>query len=281
MSKQIKLSFGCVTFSPDLKELIELLDSLYAEFKKVNEYHQKLSGIFFLIDNGPTYDSLSDLLKVKEYADANFNTMTIEIITGHGNIGFGSGQNLCLSKVRSDYHFILNSDLTFNEGALINAISFLEDERYSDTVLLAPKLLNLDGSTQYGIKLYPSVFVLILRFIGNRFFSTLYAKHVFLYEEREKVALDRLSNAEIISGCCMLFRTPALKKLEGFDERFFLYFEDFDLSIRANELGKVVYNPSVVITHYGGGAGRKGWLHIRMFMRSAIQFFNKHGWKWV
>lgn len=76
----------------------------------------------------------------------------------------------------------------------------------------------------------------------------------------------------IVSGCFMLFRTDALKALGGFDERYFLYFEDFDLSLRAQKLGRVVYYPGVRIQHYGGGAGRKGWRHIKMFLRSALTF---------
>ena len=70
-----------------------------------------------------------------------------------------------------------------------------------------------------------------------------------------------------------------LKKEGGFDERFFLYFEDFDLSLRASEHGRVVNAPSMVITHLGGDTSSKNWKTIAYFIASGVKFFFKHGWK--
>jgi GT2 family glycosyltransferase len=67
--------------------------------------------------------------------------------------------------------------------------------------------------------------------------------------------------------------------LSGFDPRYFLYFEDYDLSLRTHELAHVAYVPSVLAIHHGGGAARKGGAHIRMFMASAYKFYNRFGWK--
>ena len=55
-----------------------------------------------------------------------------------------------------------------------------------------------------------------------------------------------------------LKRTKSFKKIRGFDKRYFLYFEDFDLSLRMSKVGKLVYAPNVKITHGGGGASKKG-----------------------
>ena len=85
----------------------------------------------------------------------------------------------------------------------------------------------------------------------------------------------------IVSGCFMLLRTPVLKQLGGFDPRYFLYFEDFDLSIRAARMTRIAYVPSVRITHLGGQAARKGLKHVRMFITSAYKFYSRHGWRWV
>jgi GT2 family glycosyltransferase len=82
----------------------------------------------------------------------------------------------------------------------------------------------------------------------------------------------------LISGCFMFVRTETLKEVGGFDELYFLYFEDFDLSIRIGKLGKVVYAPRVRIVHHGGNAAGKGFHHLKMFIQSGIRFFNKHGW---
>jgi len=63
----------------------------------------------------------------------------------------------------------------------------------------------------------------------------------------------------IVSGCFMLFRTDVLKSLGGFDPNFFLYFEDFDLSLRASRLTRLAYVPTVRIIHFGGYASERAY----------------------
>ena len=83
----------------------------------------------------------------------------------------------------------------------------------------------------------------------------------------------------ITSGCFMLSRTKSLTEIGGFDERYFLYFEDFDLSLRLGKKGKLAYLPAMRIQHSGGGAGGKGLNHFKMFVRSGVRFFNTYGWR--
>ena len=69
-------------------------------------------------------------------------------------------------------------------------------------------------------------------------------------------------NIQLISGCFMLSDTQALKEIKGFNKNYFLYFEDFDLSLRIATLGKIVYAPNVRITHDGGKTATKGLSHV-------------------
>jgi len=85
----------------------------------------------------------------------------------------------------------------------------------------------------------------------------------------------------LLSGCFLLVETRTLKVVNGFDERYFLYFEDFDLSIRIAQLGKLVYAPEVRITHSGGNTSSKGLWHVWRFLISGIRFFNTHGWSFL
>lgn len=77
----------------------------------------------------------------------------------------------------------------------------------------------------------------------------------------------------------MFFRSSFLNNLNGFNEKYFLYFEDFDLSLRASEKYSTAYVPGIRIVHSGGHAARKGFWHIRQFVRSAIRFYGMHGIK--
>jgi GT2 family glycosyltransferase len=101
------------------------------------------------------------------------------------------------------------------------------------------------------------------------------------FEMRDCCAGTEEVDVLLASGCCMLVRAETIKAIEGFDERYFLYFEDFDLSLRIAGLGRVVYFPPMKIVHHGGYAASKGFMHVKLFMQSGIRFFNNHGWRWI
>jgi GT2 family glycosyltransferase len=83
-----------------------------------------------------------------------------------------------------------------------------------------------------------------------------------------------------LSGAFMLVKRFAIDKTGGFDPKFFLYFEDFDWSVRLNRITKTAYVPAVEIGHHGGHAARKGFRHIYWFVKSGFRFYRLHGWKW-
>jgi len=76
----------------------------------------------------------------------------------------------------------------------------------------------------------------------------------------------------------MFFRSDVLRRLGGFDERFFMYFEDFDLSIRAKDLARNVYYPSAYVVHERQSAHKKSWRLKFVFAKSACLYFSKWGW---
>jgi GT2 family glycosyltransferase len=78
----------------------------------------------------------------------------------------------------------------------------------------------------------------------------------------------------------MFCQSSVIAHIGGFDAKYFLYFEDFDLSIRVREHSRIAHVPSVRIKHYGGNTGNKGIRHIMLFMFSAVRFFSAHGWRW-
>ena len=84
----------------------------------------------------------------------------------------------------------------------------------------------------------------------------------------------------LASGCCMWVRRAVFDDVGGFDESYFLYFEDYDLSLKLARKGTVVEHHNIRVVHHGGDASRKGFQHIRWFIHGAARFFSLWGWRW-
>lgn len=199
------------------------------------------------------------------------------VLSGHRNVGYGRGHNLALGK-ESNYHLILNPDVEIQTEALVEALSFFD--AHPEVGLITPSVVDEAGELQYLCRRFPSLVDLFVRGFLPARLRWPFTARLSRYEMRDvinphTVVFDPL----IISGCFMLFRTPVLAELDGFDARYFLYFEDYDLSLRAGLATRIAYVPAVRVTHFGGGASRKGTAHIRMFVVSAFRFFNRFGWR--
>jgi GT2 family glycosyltransferase len=121
--------------------------------------------------------------------------------------------------------------------------------------------------------------VLFLRGFAPRSLPRRFRAALDRYEMRDVVGDRFLDDVPLASGCFMLARTPLLAELGGFDPRFFMYFEDYDLSVRLSRRSRIAYVPEVRIVHAGGEASRKGLRHVRWFVSSAWRFFSRHGWR--
>lgn len=273
---QIQLSVSVVTFKPDIVLLQRTLESLHCAIIYLRAQGKALSVSVVLVDNGN--DCISDTWVSVFKRDA----IACKVITGHGNVGYGRGHNLALECSTSDYHLILNPDVEMSEDALAQALDFFD--QHPDIALIAPHVLSEYGATQYLCRRFPNLLDLFVRGFLRGKAQDLFASRLARYELRDLVDttnqnLNTFISPQIISGCYMLFRMDVLKKLSGFDPRYFLYFEDYDLSLRAGKIAGIAYVPAVRTIHFGGGASHKGWRHIAMFIVSACRFFNRFGWR--
>lgn len=206
--------------------------------------------------------------------------LTTRFITGHGNVGYGRGHNLAIAQSHSRFHLILNPDIDLDREALANAVRFLDTN--PQVGLLTPWIGGEDGRQQFLCRRFPAVFDLFARGFLPASVRRFFARRLARYEMRDVIdETNVLWDPPIVSGCFMLFRTDVLKRLNGFDPRYFLYFEDYDLSLRTHEVARVAYVPSVRVLHHGGGAAKKGSTHVKLFAASAFKFFNRFGWKWL
>jgi GT2 family glycosyltransferase len=147
--------------------------------------------------------------------------------------------------------------------------------------LVSPHVTGGDGRQEFLCKRYPSVLVLLLRAFAPRFVQERFRSRLDRYEMADVCGAGERVDVTLASGCFMLVPTRLLKTVGGFDERYFLYFEDFDLSLRLGACGRLVFDPAVRIVHHGGYAARKGPRHVAYFIRSGVRFFRQHGWCWI
>jgi hypothetical protein len=276
------LTVSIVTYRPDLALLDRTLRTLAVSLVAAREQELMRAANVVLIDNTGTRASAAAVVKMAGgiFRDAD---VTMNYLHGHANIGYGAAHNLVMHGGNTHYHLVLNPDVELAADALPTAFRFLGD--HAEIGVLAPASLREDGTREYVCKRYPTVFDIALRGFAPRAVKQLFRKRLDRYEMRDlvdRVALDEtISPIPVMSGSFMFVRRKAIEATGGFDPGFFLYFEDFDWSVRLNRVTRSAYVPSVKIVHYGGGAAKKGPRHVGYFVRSAARFFNKHGWKWL
>ena len=275
----IHLSVAIVLFESPLGALQGTLDSLFLGIGKACERGILDRASVFLVDNRSTdayRRRVTTLVEAMQGSD-----ITLTFLPLPHNKGFGSGHNAVLQTLESDVHLILNPDVELAADALVEGVPALLQRE--DVALLCPGAAGPSGDPAYLAKRYPSVCVLLLRGFAPAFVKARFTHLLDRYEYRQVCALGESAPVEIASGCFMLIRTSVFRAVAGFDEDFFLYFEDFDLCLRLREqgLGSPLFWPRMRIVHHGGHAARKGFLHLRYFLASGWRFFARHGWRLV
>ncbi|UKL13923.1 glycosyltransferase [Dissulfurimicrobium hydrothermale] len=271
------LSISIVTYAADLHLLQKTIKSLSRAVKYAKRQGLLDHAVLVLVDNGPG-GGLDVFLRGGLHRIWPYSLKSVRPFK---NVGFGVGHNMALKEIASsstDYHLILNPDVIMEESALSNALLYMT--KHPETGCLTPYASWPDGSRQYLCKGYPSIFTLFLRGFAPKPFAAPFARRLADYELRGVTEQSDIDTIKIASGCFMLCRRRALDEIGGFSNRFFLYFEDFDLSLRLSRNWRIAYVPSVRIIHFGGRSSLKGLRSIVMFVRSAATFFNMHGWRW-
>ncbi|KAF0334031.1 glycosyltransferase family 2 protein [Pediococcus acidilactici] len=258
----VKISASIVLYNNDVEEVKKLINNFFKVTEDIEEVN------LFLVNNSPSNVKLSDF--ILDISDKNNH---IFAIVPKKNRGFGTGHNLVVNKINSDFHFILNPDITIGGKSEVNAmIHFMENnENYG---LLSPLIKYPDGSIQHLLKRESTLLDMALRFVGGPFFKKRKQYFVNLPDGYSKI-----HHAENVPGSFMMFRTSILKKINGFDEKYFLYMEDSDITKKVNEISDVVFFPDAVVYHEWQRQNRKSIKGVNQMLRSMCIYFNKWGWK--
>ncbi|MDB5795962.1 MAG: glycosyltransferase family 2 protein [Noviherbaspirillum sp.] len=254
------ISCSVVCYGNTPMQIAEVLRSL-AE----SDNPPSLQILVTLIDNSPE----EHLVEVAR----QFNATYIHL---PNNPGFGAAHNLAIAKALAtdaQYHLVLNPDTRFQNNVISTLASYMEEHR--DVGLIMPDIRYPDGSQQFLCKLLPTPYDLLMR----RFWPRLYklSGRLAQYELHES-GYNKPMNVPALSGCFMLMRTTVLREVGGFDERFFMYLEDVDLSRRIGKIARTVYFPYVSITHDYVKGSYRNWKLTAYHVCSAVRYFNKWGW---
>jgi GT2 family glycosyltransferase len=251
------ITSSIVLYKTNKEELNKVLDST------CNSSIDKV----YIIDNSPT-----DELKV-----CTSFSKKISYIFGHGNIGYGAAHNIAIKlsiAEGSKYHVVINPDITFKEPVIDVLSKYMDDNPQVGQVM--PCVVYPDGTFQKLCKLLPTPFDLVIR----RFLPLNILKGAISQYDLSNYKLDRILEIPSLSGCFMFLNVSVLNKVQGFDDRFFMYCEDFDLCRRIGQHSKVVYYPYVSVVHnYEKGSYKSAKL-LKYHIFSAIKYFNKWGWFW-
>lgn len=197
----------------------------------------------------------------------------ISYVKSDRNGGFGYGHNLAINHYAhlSDYFLICNPDIDFEPKELEKLYKVAKS---SQAGLYSPKIIYPDGTYQYGQRLLPSP----LNLFARRFLPQYFSKKLDDRYLLKTVTIDRPASIPNVSGSFMLFRSECLLALGGFDERYFMYMEDVDLSRRCAVKFGTLYVPSACVIHEHQQASYKNKTLLKAHIISAIKYFNKWGW---
>jgi GT2 family glycosyltransferase len=188
------------------------------------------------------------------------------------NDGYGAAHNIAIREALATgarYHVVLNPDIYFADGTIESLTQYMDDDSSIGWVM--PKITYPNGEVQNMCKLLPTpADLFIRRFVPKRLMSDARTKFNF--------TTDYPINIPYLSGCFMFLRTDALKEVGLFDERFFMYGEDLDLSRRMHMQYKTMFYPEVTVVHAHRAASYQSKKMLKIHIENIVMYFNKWGW---
>jgi GT2 family glycosyltransferase len=253
------ITASVVLYNTPESQMIRLLESIRRSSIQVHLY---------VVDNSPS-PQYSQYLKVSG----------VTYLRSPSNNGYGAGHNIALRQVldTAEFHFVLNPDICFEATELEKMLDFMRNDPAIGQLM--PRVTYPDGSLQYLCKLLPTPFDLFLRRFAFGPLKELQRIWTERFELRHS-GYDSVMDIPYLSGCFMLFRTSALRKVGLFDERYFMYPEDIDMTRRMHVEFRTVFYPGATIVHDHAKESYKSlrafWVHVY----NSVKYFNKWGWFW-
>ena len=208
-----------------------------------------------IVDNASVDNSLEEIDKID---------LPIEIIRNPENYGFAKACNIGAKNAEGDFILFLNPDMLLFEDTFINLFEYIYEHDKPEIGIYGIQLLDENGNIQRTCAKFPNVWNLVVRSLGldtinSKFFKS-YRLNDWNHQETKEV--------DQVIGAFFLVKRKLFEELKGFDERFFVYFEELDFSKRAHDLGfKTIYVTESKAYHKGGGTSERA-MGKRLFYNS-------------
>ena len=189
----------------------------------------------------------------------------LSVIENNEVAGFGANHNLAFNLVREDFFCILNPDVIFLENPFATLLMQFRDRSVN---LVAPLVKDVIGNIEDSIRFFPTPLSIVKK---------------LMWGEQSRYELTQFSQAfspEWVAGMFMLFKTRAFAELQGFDEGFYLYYEDVDICTRIWQSGGAILAvPQTQVIHDAQRASRNNFKHLKWHLSSMTRYFLKHLWR--
>lgn len=244
------VNLSIIILSYNTKDLtLACLKSIVSQYKK--ELDEKIIEVI-VVDNAST-DGSVEYIKHLEL---------IKPIQSKENLGFGKGCNLGAKAAKGKYLLLLNSDTEVLDRGFLSMVNFLDEN--AGVAILGGKLENNDGSIQRSCGKFYNLFNLLIMLLGFERFGFL------------RSSPDKIRKVDWVSGACMMVRVDIFKKLNGFDEKLFMYVEDMEICFRAKKLGFLTYfYPNLMLKHKSLGSSNRTFAIINIY-KGILHFYAKH-----
>ena len=248
------ITVSIVTYKTDKEELQKCFDSLRSEIVRK----------IYVVDNS-RQEYLEKFCKKFE---------NVEYIPSE-NVGYGTAHNIAIRKAinsGSKYHLVLNSDVYFEPSNLEKIAAYVDSN--ADVAMVQPNVVYPNGEMQYTCRLLPTPVNLIFRrFLPKKMVEGMNYKYM-LKKFDHKTEL----NVPYHQGSFMFFRVKCFEKVGLFDERFFMYPEDIDITRRMHQHFRTMFWPGVTVVHAHRAASYKSKKMLKIHMWNMIKYFTKWGW---
>lgn len=264
--------------------------------RNIEEANLKLAYEVIILDNASKDRSRKMLEKIEKIEETgiskgdregrkenNINKEgSLKIILNKKNLGYAKANNIGIKIAKGEYILILNPDVIIVPNVLEKIVGYLKE--HPEIGILGPQLLNPNGEVQYSCFRFPKWYIPFLRrsFLGGfPWLKDKLAKYLYANWDHQSI-----KEVDWLLGACLLAKRDfLLNNLNGFDEKYFLYFDDVDLCQRCRQKSKkVVYYPKVSLCHFHQRMSAKHlafpslfskitWIHIL----SALKYFKKWG----